>query len=63
MTTYRVAWLIDIDADDPVEAAQKAFAIQRDKESTATVFIVDDAAHRWHIDLGEAHAKAQASPH
>lgn len=63
MPEYRVAWLIDIVADDPVEAAQLAFNIQRDRKSTATHFIVDSESHRWFIDLGEAHAKAQASPH
>lgn len=40
MPTYFVSWEIDIDADSPREAAEKALAIQRDPESTATVFQV-----------------------
>ena len=40
MTTYRVVWEIDIDADTPEEAARIALDIQRDPESLATVFRV-----------------------
>jgi len=40
MTTYKVRWEIDIDADNVIEAAEKALAIQRDPNSTATVFEV-----------------------
>jgi hypothetical protein len=40
MPTYRVVWTIDVDADSAKEAAAKALEIQRDKESTATVFSV-----------------------
>jgi hypothetical protein len=40
MPTYLVTWEIDIDADSPREAAEKALAIQRNPESTATVFQV-----------------------
>lgn len=35
---YRVVWEIDIDADSPEEAAQKALHIQRNPGSIATVF-------------------------
>jgi hypothetical protein len=38
--TYRVTWVIDIDAVSPEHAARQALDIQRDKESTATVFDV-----------------------
>lgn len=38
MPEYRVVWEIDIEADTPKEAAKKALKIQRDPESTATVF-------------------------
>lgn len=37
---YRVTWTIDIEADSPVDAAQEALRIQRDKDSIATVFDV-----------------------
>ncbi len=40
MKTYRVSWEIDIAADSPRGAAEKAQAIQRDPESLATVFDV-----------------------
>ncbi|MFE6186469.1 hypothetical protein ACFQ6U_18800 [Streptomyces sp. NPDC056465] len=38
MNSYRVTWEIDLEADDPEEAAHKALSIQRDPDSTATVF-------------------------
>lgn len=37
---YTVAWLIDVDAESPEEAAQVALAIQRDNDSQATNFQV-----------------------
>lgn len=40
MTTYFVAWTIDIEADSPEDAARIALTIQRDPESLATVFHV-----------------------
>lgn len=42
MKTYRVAWIIDIDADTPREAAQLALDIQRDSDSIATCFAVTE---------------------
>lgn len=50
----RVIWEIDLDADSPREAAEKALAIQRDTESIATVFdVVNENGSRSRIDLGE----------
>ncbi len=40
MTEYHVTWRIDLDADSPREAAQRAQAIQRAAQSTAVVFDV-----------------------
>lgn len=40
---YRVTWVIDLDASDPEEAARLALEIQRDPESIATHFLVQDA--------------------
>jgi hypothetical protein len=40
MTTYRVTWTIDLDAERPEDAAACAQAIQRDRESISTVFEV-----------------------
>lgn len=52
MPTYRVVWEIDIDADSPREAAQRALEMQRDPESTALVFdtFVEGGAKRT-VDL------------
>lgn len=35
---YRVTWEIDIEAGSPQQAAKQALAIQRDPQSTATMF-------------------------
>lgn len=40
MKSWRVTWEIDVDADNPREAAEKALAVQRDPFSCATVFQV-----------------------
>ncbi len=42
MKTYLVQWSIDIEAETPREAAEKAREIQLDPESIATVFRVMD---------------------
>lgn len=42
MTTYRVKWEIYLDAVTPRDAAECAQAIQRDRESIATVFDVTE---------------------
>ena len=47
MSHYRVSWEIDIDAESPREAAEKAREIQQDVFSTATVFVC------WNGDTGE----------
>jgi hypothetical protein len=46
MTTYRVTWEIDVEADSHEEAAREALAIQRDPMSHAIVFTVRNAK-RW----------------
>lgn len=40
MATYKVLWEIEVEADTLHQAAFKAQTIQRDPESTATVFLV-----------------------
>lgn len=47
MERYRVTWVIDIEAKTPEEAAAQALAIQRNPESWATVFEVEDDAGEW----------------
>lgn len=53
--TYRVTWTIELDADYPRSAANKALEMQRDPTSTATVFTVTDVedGREWEIDLDE----------
>ena len=41
MSMYRVTWVIDLETDSPQEAAEAALRIQRDTDSTATVFHVE----------------------
>jgi hypothetical protein len=41
--TYRVTWVIDIDAPNPKAAAALALKIHRDKDSLAVVFGVEEA--------------------
>lgn len=42
ISEYRVIWEIDIEADNLKEAVREALRIQRDPESTATIFKVTD---------------------
>jgi hypothetical protein len=52
MMSYRVFWEIDIDADSPREAAEKALEIQRRPDSTTTAFSVrDEAGESMEVDL------------
>lgn len=55
MTFYHIRWTIEVEADSPVEAAQKALNIQRKPDSTATVFVVHevDTDRTVLIDLDE----------
>lgn len=41
MKTFNVLWEIEIDAETKEEAAKKALEIQRDPNSTATIFIIE----------------------
>lgn len=54
MPSYRVTWEIDIEADNPTEAAARALIIQRDNDpaNSATVFdVVEACGHSHRIDL------------
>ena len=56
-TRLRVAWEVDVDAEDPREAAEKALRMQRNPESTATVFdVTDERGRTIHVDLMEPEA-------
>jgi len=50
---YRVVWEIDIDAESFEEAARQALEIQRDRDSIATCFVVQDPdGNSQDVDLG-----------
>jgi hypothetical protein len=51
MTTYLVTWEIDIDAENPRAAAERALEIMRDPDSIVTVFKVEDAKQVHVVDL------------
>ena len=52
MNRYFVTWEIKVDADNPREAAEEALKIQRDPQSSATVFrVTDEAGTVFTIDL------------
>ncbi len=53
MKTFTVSWLIDVGADTPEEAARKALEIQRDPQSLAVHFSVEDrdTGKTYEIDL------------
>lgn len=42
MKLYYVKWDIELDAENPQKAAEKALEIMRDPDSTATVFEVSE---------------------
>lgn len=53
MKPYLVTWVIEIDAEDPTDAANKALEIQRDTQSLATDFLVKDIETKKvsHVDV------------
>lgn len=54
MQDFLVEWRINISADTPEEAAQKAWEIMRRPDSTANCFhIIDDAGNETAVDLME----------
>ena len=58
---YLVSWSIDIDADNPEEAATQALLVQRDNDpdNTATVFsVTDPEGNETSVDLGSVHVEA-----
>ena len=54
MQTFHLVWEIDIDANSPREAAEKALAIQKCPDSIATVFqVIDERGESVRVDLLE----------
>ena len=50
-----VMWTIDVDANDPVDAARCALEIMRDPESTATCFQVVSKGEGGEMKWGGMH--------
>jgi len=48
---YTVNWKMSIVADSPKEAAEKALKVQRDPESIATFFTVENHQAIYNVDL------------
>lgn len=59
---YRVYWTIDLDATDPVDAARQALAIQRDPDSSATVFTVEAGGETCLVDLHSLQEAGNSDP-
>lgn len=53
--SYKVKWVIDIDASSPEEAAWEALKIQRDRNSEATAFEVELSSPRNHERIDPIH--------
>lgn len=54
MPQFKLEWTIDIDADTPREAAEKALEIQRRAGSSAVVFnVIDENGEQGRVDLDE----------
>ena len=51
MTEYLVTWQIDIEADTPEEAAREALKIQRDLDSEAKHFEVQEEKDGTHGEV------------
>ena len=51
MTEYTVTWTIQVDANNEHDAAIKAWQIQHDPDSTATVFDVERGSFHETVDL------------
>lgn len=65
MHLYTVTWTIDVEADDPVDAARQALAVHPHHEPTswATVVTVADSLSEHLVDLDpEGTGSEQAPP-
>jgi transposase-like protein len=62
MSDYLVNWSINVYASSPAEAARKALDIQRDVNSSATVFTVTNVASNTTIEI-DLQAEPCCCPH
>ena len=51
MPEYRVVWEIDIESNTPLQAACRALQIQRNPESTATQFYVQERGSNERVSI------------
>jgi hypothetical protein len=49
--TYVVTWTIELDAEDPVDAARQAWASMQDPGSNANFFVVHDPVTGLNTDV------------
>lgn len=57
--SYSVTWQIDVDADNPTDAAKQAYALMHAPGSTANVFSVwDSDGEETVVDLEEINQEA-----
>jgi hypothetical protein len=59
MPEYLVSWAIQVDADNPLEAARRAREMQLDPNSLATFFTVadDDNGESFAVDVADGEAE------
>ena len=55
MKEFRLTWVIEVNASNPMQAARKALRIQQDPSNEATVFEVEDVSNgeKYTVDLFE----------
>jgi len=53
MTKFRVMWGMEVDAPSPAHAANEALKLQRNPESIATVFAIEDleSGEQYMVDV------------
>src|SRR5947209_1113302 len=51
VNSYRVTWEIELDAESPLDAAEKALEIMQDAASLAVCFTVTRGGQRYLVDL------------
>lgn len=61
MNDYKVFWEIDVSANSPREAAEKAWEIMRAPFSSANAFTVSDGVDTIPVDLEEAESDVASS--
>jgi hypothetical protein len=64
MPEFRVKWEIDVDGNDPIDAALEALEIMRDPKSIGLVFHLRDKSNKRHeVDLCDPKVQERAHLH